>query len=233
MITYEDMTRLFLEAAGNLNLVTHPEYWMNTRSLEREFACACHTGECEDMELQSGCTVSFSWGSLDTALSLDGPGGICEFFHDDSVQNCAHRHTNAIPPLVLDLSYTLSLHGEKPSDETLLSLTQMLKLQASERSRRTIETRPGVSMVLHENRLQPDLLTLQQRVEVPLWHPLGIHGLHDEPVIPEPAGSSDDDEPSTPHPEEWIPQLMTEICQDVVQVLAALNAAVSFHASDL
>src|SRR5258708_38147641 len=48
MLTFEDVTGYFLKAAANLDLVTHPEYWVNSRSLEREFACTCHTGSCEE-----------------------------------------------------------------------------------------------------------------------------------------------------------------------------------------
>ena len=70
MLTYEDTTENFLKAAHSLGLVTHPEYWLNIRTLEREFACTCHTGLCEDAEVQSSCTVAFTWGALDSALSL-------------------------------------------------------------------------------------------------------------------------------------------------------------------
>ena len=152
MLTYEDMTGYFLKAADNHGLVTHPEYWLNTRSLEREFACTCHTGTCDEAETHSACTIAFSWGPLDTALSLEGRAGVCEFFHATS-EDCPHLHTNTIPPLVLDLSYNLPLNGKFIDEETLLTLTQMLRLHASEHSRRTIETRPGVSMTLQDNRL--------------------------------------------------------------------------------
>ncbi len=236
MLTYEDMTGFFLKAAHGLGLVTHPEYWLNTRSLEREFACTCHTGDCDDVEMQSSCTVAFTWGPLDTSLSLEGARGVCEFFHEVE-GDCQHLHTNAVPPLVLDLSYALALNGSPISEETLLSLTQMLRLHASEHSRRTVETRPGVSMTLQDNRLKPETLTLQQRVEIPIWHPLGIHGLHDDPYMPVPSrrfminegGEVMDEEP---HPETWLPQVMVEVCQDILHVLAALDAALSYHSSD-
>ncbi|GCE04134.1 hypothetical protein [Dictyobacter aurantiacus] len=239
MLTFEDLTGLFIKAACDLGLVAHPESWLNTRSLEREFTCTCHTGSCDDVEQQSSCVVSFSWGVLDTALSTDGPAGVCEFFHEVE-QDCAHLHTSAIPPLVLDLSYTLVLHGVAPTEETLLSLAQMLKLQASEQSRRTIETRPGVSMILRDNRLYPEVLTLQQRVEIPIWHPLGMRGLHEEQPVP---GESillqvDDGEleqivlPDDPQPEEWLPRVLVEVCQDIMQVLAALETAVCSNTSD-
>ncbi len=238
MITYEDMTGYFLKAATDLSLMTHPEYWLNTRSLEREFACTCHLGHCEDVERQCSCTVSFTWGSLDTALSLDGPEGVCEFFHEESEQDCLHLHTSSIPPLVLDLSYLLPLNGAAISEDTLCSLTQTLKLQASEYSKRSVETRPGVNMVLQDNRLQADMLTLQQRVEIPLWHPLGMHGLHDDPLLPirrdiNHIGDGDEVVADDPHPEEWLPLVMVEICQDILRVFTALNTVVSYHASDL
>ncbi len=236
MLTYEDMTRLFLKAAEDLGLTTHPEFWMNTRSLEREFSCICHVGTCEEAETHSACSVAFSWGTLDTALSLEGPAGVCEFFHDPD-EDCPHMHTQTIPPLVLDLSYSLALHDVHLAEETLLSLAQLLRLRASEHSRRAVETRPGVSMILHENRLQPDMLTLQQRVEIPLWHPLGMRGLHDDTTFSSAHyGYGDIAERNLlqeeAHPEEWLPQVMVEICQDVLHVLAALDATLSDHSSD-
>jgi hypothetical protein len=239
LLTYEDMTSFFLKAAQDLSLVTHPEYWLNTRSLEREFACTCHTGTCEDAELQSSCTIAFTWGSLDTALSLEGPAGVCEFFHDAD-EDCPHLHTETIPPLILDLSYSLPLNGVMLSEDALLSLTQVLRLRASEHSLRTTETRPGVNVVLHENRLRPETLTLQQRVEIPLWHPLGIHGLHDDPQPPRrrhltlgsEVAESLSSEPDEPHPEDWLPQVMLEVAQDIVHVLAALDTTLSYHSSE-
>src|SRR5437764_12165223 len=66
------------------------------------------------------------------------------------------------------------------TESMLLSLTHMLKLRASEHSSRAIETRPGVSMTLQDNRLQPEAVTLQQRVELQIWHPDGMQGLHDD-----------------------------------------------------
>ena len=244
MLTYEDMTECFLKAAHSLSLVTHPEYWLNTRSLEREFTCTCHADSCEEAEQHSACSISFSWGPLDTALSLEGPTGVCDFFHEsENEQDCPHLHTSGVPPLVLDLSYNLALNGRMLSEESLLSLTQMLKLHASEHSQRTIETRPGVSMILHDNQLLPAMLTLQQRVEIPLWHPLGIHGLHDDPATYQPGRhqsqdlTRDEDSEETsaddPHPEEWLPQVMVEVCQDILHVLEALDATISYKPSDL
>jgi len=237
LLTFEDTTENFLKAAHSLGLVTHAEYWYNIRTLEREFACTCHTGTCEEAESQSSCTLAFTWGALDTALSFEGPTGICEFFHE-SEEDCPHLHTHAIPPLVIDLSYSLELKGAMISEETLLMLTQALRLYASEHSSRTIETRPGVSMTLQDNRLRPETLTLQQRVEIPIWHPLGMHGLHDDPQMHhfhrhDLEDSEEEDEPiaDDPRPEEWLPQVMVEVCQDILHVLAALDATLSYHSS--
>src|SRR5579859_2613299 len=71
MLTYEDVTGYFLKTASDLGLTTHPEHWMNSHTLEREFACTCHTGNCEEAENHSACTISFTWSTLDTALSLE------------------------------------------------------------------------------------------------------------------------------------------------------------------
>ena len=234
MLTYEDVTRYFQQAASGVSLVTHPEYWINSRSLEREFACTCHTGTCEEAEHHSSCTISFTWSTLDTALSLEGPVGVCDFFHEPE-DTCLHLHTSDIPPLVLDLSYSLPLNGAAIPDSLLLSLIQSLKLRASEHSSRAIETRPGIAMALHENRLQAEALTLQQRVELPIWHTDGMRGLHDDSHIrstrfaSRPRHEIDEDDEiekvvaDNPRPEEWLPQVMIEVCQDILQVLEALE----------
>ncbi len=201
MLTYEDVTGYFLKTASDLGLTTHPEHWMNSHTLEREFACTCHTGNCEEAENHSACTISFTWSTLDTALSLEGPTGICDFFHEPD-QHCPHLHTRDIPALVLDLSYSLTLNGSPISDTVLLSLLQMLKLRASEHSSRTIETRPGISMALSDNRLQPEAFTFDEE--------------EDEEV--------EEVEADNPRPEEWLPQVMEEVCQDILQVLEALDA---------
>lgn len=121
-------------------------------------------------------------------------------------------------------------------DTALLSLIQTLKLRASEQSSRAIETRPGVSLTLQESRLQPEALTLQQRVELPIWHPEGMRGLHDEQhyrsgrfVQRRHRTIDDEDEvgevvADNPRPEEWLPQVMEEVCQDILKVMEALEA---------
>jgi hypothetical protein len=237
MLTFEDVTGYFLRAAASLELVTHPEYWVNSRSLEREFACTCHTGSCEEAEAHSSCTLSFTWSTLDTALSLEGPIGVCDFFHEPD-EHCPHLHTSDIPPLVLDLAYTapLDLNGASVYDTALLSLLQTLKLRASEQSSRAIETHPGVTLTLQENRLQPEALTLQQRVELPIWHPDGMRGLHDElhnrsgRFVQRRHRTIDDEDESgeviadNPRPEDWLPEVMVEVCQDILKVLEAFDA---------
>ncbi|GCF09046.1 hypothetical protein [Dictyobacter arantiisoli] len=239
MVTYEEMTELFIKAARDLGLATHPEFWLNTRSMEREFSCVCHTGSCEEEETRSSCLASFSWGVLDTALSNDGATGTCEFFHDAD-QDCAHLHTSSLPPLIVDLSYSLALNGTAIPDDALVSLSQLVKLQASEHSRRTTETRPAVSMVLRENRLYPEVLNLQQRVELPIWHPAGMSGLHDnsdteEESIQIQIGDNELEHlllVDEPHPEDWLPETMIEVCEDIMQVLAALETTVPANSSD-
>lgn len=240
MLTYEDVTAFFLKSAVGLGLTTHPEYWNNGRSMEREFDCVCHFGSCEGAETRSSCTLSFSWSALDTALSLEGPVGVCDFFHEPD-EHCPHLHTRDIPPLELELSYVLPLNGTGGdySEATLLNMIQRLKLRASELSSRTIETRPGINMMLQESRLLAESLTMQQRVELPIWHPDGMSGLHDSPhnrsarfihrSRSEAAAEDDDEENEVevaaddPRPEDWLPQVMFDVCLDICQVLTTLD----------
>jgi len=240
MLTYEDVTASFMKAAASVGLSTHPEYWANTRTLEREFACVCHVGTCEEAEQRGSCTLSFTWSTLDTALSLEGPDGVCDFFHEPG-EDCPHLHTREIPPLLVELSYnlTLNLSESAVSETMLLSLAQLLKLQASEHSSRALETRSGVAMTLADSRLQPESLTLQQRVEIPIWHPEGMDGLEDFRDDRDGRGhdrkarywkpDEDDDidlgieRQDELHPEEWLPEVMVEICQDIAHVLNALD----------
>lgn len=243
MISFEDITDYFLRAAGHHGVVTHPEYWLNARTMEREFACTCHTHSCEEAEDAVSCTLSFAWSTLDTALAQEGPIGVCEFFHEPD-ERCPHLHTSDIPPLVLDLSYTLPFHGIRPDlhDPQLLSLMQVLRLRASEHCSRANETRPGIMIVLQENRLLAEALTLQQHVELPIWHPEGMRGLHDDPQtrsarsLQRYRSANEEDEEidgreeieasaDNPRPEEWLPQVMDEICQDIVHVLEAMERA--------
>lgn len=232
MVTYEDITEMFMAAAEEIGLAVHPEFWLNTQTLEREFACTLHAGTCEEAEHHAACTVSFAWGPLDTVLSIDGAMGVCEFFHEPE-ESCPHLQTDEVPPLALDLSYSLSLQ-KMPLDETSLKHLQgvmrSLKLNASEHSSRAVETQPNVAMISGDNGLHAEALTLQQRVELPLWDPEGVSGFR--------TGSErrsghttlgrhrhefgDSDEP---HPEEWLPHLLAEVAADVARVLDALDMA--------
>ncbi|GHO43590.1 hypothetical protein [Ktedonospora formicarum] len=235
MLTFEDVTKHFLESAAQIGLVAHPEYWLNSQTLEREFACTYHSGVCEDADKRSSCLLSFAWGPLDTVLSREGPVGICEFFHEPDA-NCLHLQTHEIPSLSLELSYTLPLQGQAVSEEALLSFMKMLRLHAGEHSQRTMETSPSMSMRLHENRLVADSLTLQQRVELPIWHPEGMRGLFEEPVVQaqehvvRSVKRRDDGVEEVeifvdnPRPEEWLPQVVLEVSQDVQRVLSALDS---------
>lgn len=243
MINFEEITEYFLRAAGRLGLITHPEYWLNSRTMEREFVCLCHAHNCADAEGSCSCSLSFSWSTLDTALSLEGPVGVCDFFHEPD-EHCPHLHTSDIPPLILDLSYTLPFGRERPdiADTQLLSLLQVLKLRASEHSSRANETRPGITVTLQESHLRAEALTLQQRVELPIWHPEGMRGLHEDPQArsarslqrhrsvneeDEETGEHDEIEAAAdnPRPEEWLPQVMEDVCQDVLHVLEAMEIA--------
>lgn len=227
MVTFEDITDMFLHAAQETGLSVHPEFWMNTQTLEREFACAMHPGPCEEADRRATCTLSFAWGPLDTALSLDGAEGICEFFHEPD-EDCPHLHTENVPPLVLDLAYHLPLDNVAIDDRNLRQLARMLKLRASEHSSRAGETRPSVALALDEDSLRPEALSLHQRVELPLWDPEGVHGYRSNasdrrsgrPSHGRGRLHNDQDEP---HPEEWLPHLMTEVAEDISRVVVALE----------
>ena len=128
------------------------------------------------------------------------------------------------------------MNGSNVYDTEILSLIQTLKLRASEQSSRAIETRPGVTLTLHENRLQPETLTLQQRVELPIWHPQGMRGLNDalhfrtSRLAQRRYRAIDDDEEideivaDNPRPEDWLPTVLEDVCQDIMKVLEALDS---------
>ena len=233
MVTYEDITEIFLSAAEEVGLSVHPEFWLNTQTLEREFACTLHVGPCEDAENHAACTVSCAWGPLDTVLSIDGAEGVCEFFHEPD-EACPHLHTDEVPPLTLDLSYSLTLQNMPLDDGTLRhlqSVMRALKMNAAEHSSRAVETQPNVALISGENGLQAEALTLQQRVELPLWDPDGMGGFHASGERRTGhttlgrgfrAGFGERDEP---HPEDWLPHLLAEVAGDVARVLDALDAA--------
>src|SRR5260370_26887173 len=134
MVTYEDITEMFLEAAEANGIAVHPEFWLNSQTLEREFAATVHPGPCEEAEHHATCTLSFAWGPLDTVLSIDGAGSICEFFHEPD-EDCPHLHTEDVPPLALDLTYNLPLEAANFSPSILQSVPRDLKRRASKHSR--------------------------------------------------------------------------------------------------
>jgi hypothetical protein len=231
MVTYEDITEMFLTAAEEAGLAVHPEYWLNTQTLEREFSCTLHPGTCEEAEHHAACIVTFGWGPLDTVLSFDGAAGVCEFFHEPD-ESCPHLQTDEVPPLALDLTYSLALHSTSLDDASLKhlqSVMRSLKLNASEHSSRAMETRPNVALISGESGLQAEALTLQQHVELPLWDPEGISGFrgsgdrhrhHPTPGRGHRHEFVDEDEP---HPEEWLPHLLIEVAGDIARVLGALD----------
>lgn len=232
MVTYEDVTELFLNAAEATNLSVHPEHWLNTQTLEREFTCGLHPGPCEEAENRATCAVSFAWGPLDTALSLEGAEGVCEFFHEPD-DDCPHLHTENVPPLILDLVYTLPLERVSPASLDLRQLARSLKLNASERSSRAVETRPNISLSLGETGLEADALTVEQRVELPLWDPEGIgdsgfrassERLSGHATISRGRGRHNHTG-DQPRPEDWLPHLLAEVLEDIGRVVAALEEA--------
>lgn len=230
MVTYEDVTELFLNAAEATNLSVHPEYWLNTQTLEREFTCALHPGPCEEAENRATCAVSFAWGPLDTALSIEGAEGVCDFFHEPD-EDCPHLHTENVPPLVLDLVYTLPLDHVAPASLDLRQLARSLKLNASERSSRAVETRPNIALSLGETGLEADALTVQQRVELPLWDPEGPGDSGFRASTERQSGhapiirlrSRHSHTGGQPRPEDWLPHLLADVADDIARVVAALE----------
>ncbi|MBF6590133.1 MAG: hypothetical protein IVW57_06310 [Ktedonobacterales bacterium] len=233
MVTYEEITEMVLAAAEETGLSMHPEFWLNTQTLEREFACTLHPGPCEDAEHRAACTLSFAWAPLDTVLSFEGAEGVCEFFHEPD-EECPHLHTENVPPLVLDLSYTLPLEHLRLSEVNLHVLARTLKLRASEHSGRAVETRSTIALALGESSMETEALTLRQRVELPLWNPDGVNGFragdaHREghgklPGSPRRRARDAQDTP-TPHPEDWLPHLCVEVAEDIAHVLEAMESA--------
>jgi hypothetical protein len=229
MVTYEDVTELFLNAAEATNLSAHPEYWLNTQTLDREFSCALHPGPCEEAENRAHCEVSFAWGPLDTALSLDGAEGVCEFFHEPD-EDCPHLHTENVPPLVLDLVYSLPLDHVSPASLDLRQLARSLKLNASERSSRAVETQPNISLSLGDSGLEADALTVQQRVELPLWDPEGP-GESGFRAVERMTGHGAAGRARGRHshsgdqlrPEDWLPHLLADVAEDIARVVIALE----------
>jgi len=228
MVTYEDITDMFLNAIDATGLSAHPEFWLNTQTMEREFACALHPGPCEEAERRATCTVSFAWGPLDSVLSIDGAEGVCDFFHEPD-EECPHLHTENVPPLILDLAYTLPMENVALDTLNLRQLARTLKLRASEHSSRAGETRPSIALSLGESGMEAEALTLQQRVELPLWNPEGLSAFR--------AGASGAERRNghitlgrgrahggdQAQPEEWLPHLLAEVADDISRVVVALE----------
>jgi hypothetical protein len=232
MVTYEDISEMFLNAVEETGLSVHPEFWLNTQTLEREFACTLHAGPCEEAEHRATCTLSFAWAPLDTVLSFDGAEGICEFFHEPD-EDCSHLHTENVPPLVLDLAYSLPLERLRLSEASLRTLARTLKLRASEHSSRAVETRSTISLSLGDSLLETEALTLQQRVELPLWDPEGLGGYsHGGERLEGHAGARPrrrgGREGDPPRPEDWLPHLLAEVAEDIAHVLEAMEST-SMH----
>lgn len=230
MVTYEDLTEMFLNAAEETGLSVHPEFWMNTQTLEREFACTLHPGPCEEAEQRAVCTLSFAWGPLDTALSIDGAEGVCEFFHEPD-ESCPHLHTENVLPLVVDLSYSVPLAHIDLGSINLQTIARLVKLRASEHSSRAVETRSNVALALGNESMEAEALTLQQRVELPLWDPEGVSGFHVTEEYREGhmtlgrTRRRSSSNSSAPHPEDWLPHIFAEVAADINGVLNALESS--------
>ena len=228
MVTYEDITDMFLNAIDATGLSAHPEFWLNTQTMEREFACTLHPGPCEEADRRANCTVSFAWGPLDTALSIDGAEGVCDFFHEPD-ENCPHLHTENVPPLILHLAYALPMEHVSLDSLNLRQIARTLKLRASEHSSRAGETRPSIALALGESSMEAEALTLQQRVELPLWNPEGVSGFRSSASSQErrsghsTLGRARGHGGEQPHPEEWLPHLLAEVAEDISRVVVALE----------
>ncbi len=230
MITYEDVVRIFLRSAEHADITTHHDTWLNPETLEREFESICHLGPCEEAESKPICTVSFSWSPLDTALALEGPQGVCEFFHEPN-ETCPHLHTEDVPPLALDLAYAIDLNLTPIVELQVQTLVRSLRFRVSETSSRAIETRPNISIVQGEAGLEAESLMLQQHVELPLWNPESLTSFRE--MIDRQRGTQrhgrgcarrfDEDDDAGASQEEWMPPLLDEVVADIQRVLGALD----------
>ena len=75
-----------------------------------------------------------------------------------------------------------------------------------------------------------EALTLQQRVELPLWDPEGVSGFRTGASGGERRGGHGRlgrgrgaDGGQEPHPEDWLPHLLAEVAEDISRVLVALE----------
>src|SRR5262249_42445318 len=106
---------------------------------------------------------------------------------------------------------------------------------ASEHSSRAGETRPSIGLSFADNSIQAHSLTLEQRLELPLWDPEGIGGFYrtsaERRAGPLTLGrtrryDADHDE-DEPHPEDWLPHVFTEVLADITAVIEALEGTSS------
>jgi hypothetical protein len=230
MITFEDVRRIFLRASEAAGISTHPDVWLNPETLDRDFECICHLGPCEEAENRATCTVSFTWSPLDTALALEGPQGVCEFFHEPN-DTCPHLHTEDVPPLALDLTYIVGLRNVPLADLDLQPLVRSVKFRASENSSRAIESRPNVALVYGDHGPEAESVSLQQHVELPLWNPDSLTAFREFVERSRTSGPHgrrsirryEDDEEDPTHQEEWLPPLLEEVVADIERVLTALD----------
>jgi hypothetical protein len=164
-------------------------------------------------------------------LSIEGAEGVCDFFHEPD-EECPHLHTENVPPLIFDLTYNLPLENLALDTTNLRQLARSLKLRASEHSSRAVETRPSIALALGDSGMEAEALTLQQRVELPLWNPDGISGFRStagngdrrsgHASLRRGRGPSGEHQPA---PEEWLPHLLAEVAEDISRVVAALEEA--------
>ena len=229
MVTFEDITEMFLSAAEATGLSVHPEFWLNSQTLEREFACTIHPGPCEEAEQRAACTVSFAWGPLDTALSLDGAEAICDFFHEPD-EHCPHLHTGDVPPLALELTYSVPLNRMHFTPVMLQTLARTMRLRASEHSSRAVETRPMIALSFDDNGIQADSVTLQQHVELPIWNPERLGGFalgeeHGGTRFMRRSRRASEADSGDSRPEDWLPHLFAETLSDIANVIAALESS--------
>lgn len=231
MPTFEEVTQWFLRSTRASGLTAHPETWVNAQTMEREFTCALHRGSCEEAESHATCAITMGWGVMDTALSYEGVDGVCDFFHDPD-ESCPHTHAEEIPPLTIDLAYSINFSGVLMGEIDLQMVTRSLKLRASEHCSRATETQAGVAVVQADNGLQVEGLTLRQRVEIPLWHPdkvtsrLGDDEESGEPNMDDMETAlfsnlehDDDEEDSSDNAGKWLPVVLKEVCADICRVL--------------
>ncbi|MGH2502011.1 MAG: hypothetical protein ACRDID_05765, partial [Ktedonobacterales bacterium] len=159
-----------------------------------------------------------------------GAEGVCEFFHEPD-EDCPHLHTENVPPLTLELVYTLPLDHVSPASLDLRQLARSLKLNASERSSRAVETQPNISLSLGDSGLEADALTVQQQVELPLWDPEGPGESGLRAASERQSGHAPLSRARVRHsqagdqlrPEDWLPHLLADVAEDIARVVIALE----------